>query len=156
MSMFLKNLLMALIWTWMTGQMSLTNLLLGFFLGYCILWFLQPGKRSSYFGKVRQLLFFSAWFAWELFISNLRVAKAVITPGHDFRPGTIAIPLEDQSSAEVTMLANLITLTPGTLSLDVSDDERTLYIHAMFIDNPESLRREIKNGLEKRLLELTR
>ena len=54
------------------------------------------------------------------------------------------------------MLANLITLTPGTLTLDVAPDRKSLYVHAMFVDDPEQIRAEIKNGMERRLLEVMR
>ena len=72
------------------------------------------------------------------------------------RPGVIGIPLDAETDLEITMLANVISLTPGTLSLDVSEDRKTLYIHAMYVENPDDLRTEIKDGLEKRLLELLR
>ena len=72
------------------------------------------------------------------------------------RPGVVAIPLDAETDAEITLLANLITLTPGTLSLDVSDDRRVLYIHAMYVDDVEELRRSIKDGFEKRVMELLR
>ncbi|MFW5662410.1 MAG: Na+/H+ antiporter subunit E, partial [Bacteroidota bacterium] len=77
-------------------------------------------------------------------------------PKDRMRPGVIALPLDAESDFEITMLANLITLTPGTLSLDTSDDKKTLYIHAMYLGDPQEFKMEIKNGLERRLLEVTR
>jgi multicomponent Na+:H+ antiporter subunit E len=68
----------------------------------------------------------------------------------------IGIPLEAKTDLEITVLANLITMTPGTLSLDVSPDRKTLYVHAMYIKNPEALRFDIKENLERRVLELLR
>ena len=72
------------------------------------------------------------------------------------KPGIVAIPLDAKTDLEITFLANLITLTPGTLSLDCSEDRKTLYIHSMYIDDLEKFRAEIKNTLEKRLLEVMR
>ena len=72
------------------------------------------------------------------------------------RPGIVAIPLEARTDDEITLLANVISLTPGTLSLDVSDDRKVLYIHAMFIDDEQQLRDEIKSGFERRLLDVLR
>ena len=66
------------------------------------------------------------------------------------------MPLDAKTDAEITLLANVVTLTPGTLSLDVSPDRSTLYVHAMFLESPEALRRDIKEGFEKRILELLR
>lgn len=71
------------------------------------------------------------------------------------KPGVIAMPLSARTEIEITMVANLISLTPGTLSLDVSDDRKVLYIHAMFLDNEEDLRRNLKE-MEHRALELFR
>nr|WP_253451995.1 Na+/H+ antiporter subunit E [Halomonas sp. Y3] len=65
------------------------------------------------------------------------------------------MPLEARTELEITMVANLISLTPGTLSLDVSDDRKVLYIHAMFLDDEEELRRNLKE-MEYRALELFR
>ena len=57
---------------------------------------------------------------------------------------------------EILLVANLISLTPGTLSVDLSDDRRTLYVHVMFLDDPERFRQSITAGLEQRILEVTR
>jgi multicomponent Na+:H+ antiporter subunit E len=74
------------------------------------------------------------------------------------RPGVIAVPLDAKTDAEITLLANLITLTPGTLSLDLSPDRGVLYVHTMYIDQDdvERARRQIKDNLERRVLELLR
>ena len=157
MRMFLWNILLALVWTLMNGRVSLANLLVGFVLAYfALMLFHGKADSSNYFKKVRQILAFFLWFFKELIVSNLQVAHDVVTPTHYSRPGTLAIPLNAKTPDEITLLANVISLTPGTLSLDVSEDRKTLYIHAMFIDDPEKLRRAIKEGLEKRLLEVMR
>ncbi len=161
MSAFLWNLLLAIIWVALTEQFTPGNLVVGFGLGYLILAFAQliMGKekgKSNYVSKVRQVFGFALYFLWELVLANLRVAYDVVTPTHHMRPGVIAIPLDAQTDAEITALANFITLTPGTLSLDVSEDRKVLYIHAMYIHDREALRREIKSGLERRVLEVMR
>lgn len=106
--------------------------------------------------KFGQLIEFGLFFTWELILANLRVAWDVITPRHYKRPGVVAIPLDARTNNEITLLACLITLTPGTISLDVSADRSVLYIHAMFIDDPDQLRREIKQGFERRVMEVFR
>ncbi len=161
MSALLWNFLMAIIWVALTEQFTPGNLMIGFGLGYLILAFAQliMGKekgKSNYVSKVRQVFGFALYFLWELVLANLRVAYDVVTPAHHMRPGVIAIPLDAQTDAEITTLANFITLTPGTLSLDVSEDRKVLYIHAMYIHDREALRREIKSGLERRVLEVMR
>ncbi|MGV6888441.1 Na+/H+ antiporter subunit E [Rhodophyticola sp. SM2404] len=59
------------------------------------------------------------------------------------------MPLDVQSEMEVLLLTNMISLTPGTLCLDVTEDGKTLYIHAMFGDDPDEIRRQIKQGMER-------
>jgi len=73
-------------------------------------------------------------------------------------PGVLAIPLDARTDVEIAMLANLITLTPGSVSLDVSEDRSQLFIHAMYIDggDVEAYRRDVKENLERRVLELLR
>jgi multicomponent Na+:H+ antiporter subunit E len=73
-------------------------------------------------------------------------------------PGVVAIPLDARTDAEITLLANLITLTPGSVTLDISEDRCLLYVHAMYIDggDVEAYRRSVKEGLERRVLELLR
>jgi multicomponent Na+:H+ antiporter subunit E len=94
--------------------------------------------------------------AKEILVANLKVATAVVAPAGRLRPVIAAVPLRLDSDAEVALLANLITLTPGTLSLDVSPDRRTPYVHAMSTDGPEALRGEIREGFERRILEVFR
>ena len=72
------------------------------------------------------------------------------------RPGVVAIPLEAKSDAEITLLANLITLTPGSVSLDVSSDRRFLYLYAMYVDDLEQYRADVKASFERRVLEVLR
>ena len=65
----------------------------------------------------------------------------------------MAIPLSTEDPLQIVSLANLISLTPGSLSLDVSPDRKTLYVHVMFVDDPDMIRREVKEGLERRVME---
>ncbi len=94
------------------------------------------------------------YFLYELVISSFRVAWEVVTPQSYSRPGIIAVPLDVRSDLGITLLANLISLTPGSLSLEVSADRRTLYVHVMFIDDADVERANIKNNFERRVLEV--
>jgi multicomponent Na+:H+ antiporter subunit E len=158
MKTFMWNVMLAGAWTFATGLFTVANLLVGLVLGYFILFFAQRALGpSAYLQKVPQVLRFSLFYLWQLLLANLRVAYDVMTPRHYMRPGVIAIPLDAETDAEITLLANLITLTPGTLSLDLSADRRTLYVHAMYIDTDVAeARREIKQGLERRVLQVLR
>jgi multicomponent Na+:H+ antiporter subunit E len=74
----------------------------------------------------------------------------------DLKPGIFAYPLKVDRDFEITLLANLITLTPGTLSVDVSDDRRTLYVHALDCSDPDQTRQDIADGFERKILEAFR
>lgn len=157
MTLFLLNVLLSLAWVALTGKFTPFNLVIGFVLGYTMLWISQRKEQSSvYFRKVRLVIGFAVFFVWEVIKANLRVAYEAVTPGLHMIPGVIAIPLDAKTDAEITILANLITLTPGTLSLDVSTDRRVLYIHAMYVENVTEFKQHIKQGLERRLLEVLR
>jgi multicomponent Na+:H+ antiporter subunit E len=96
------------------------------------------------------------FFLRELVTANLRIAFDIATPRLHISPCIVAIPLDVETDTEITLLANLITLTPGTLSMDISDDRKVLYVHAMYVSDPDALRKEIKEGFERRVLEVLR
>ncbi len=154
---FLWNIALALAWAAVTGNFTFGNLVVGFSIGLLILIFTRRIVGSpDYLIKVRQVISLVLFFLWELIKSNLRVAYDVLTPKHHMRPGVLAIPLDAQTDAEITLLSNMITLTPGTLSLDISADRKTLYLHDMYIDDVDAARRRIKHGFERRILEVLR
>jgi multicomponent Na+:H+ antiporter subunit E len=157
MTLFRLNLALAIVWQTVTGAFSLGGLAVGFCVGYAVLGIAQPMFGDSrYFGKLWRIIGFFFYFLKEMVVSSLRVAYDVVTPPIYSRPGVIKVPIEARTDLEITLLANLITLTPGTLTLDVAPDRKSLYVHAMFAGDPEKVRAEIKNGMERRLLELMR
>ncbi|MCC5816533.1 MAG: Na+/H+ antiporter subunit E [Leptospira sp.] len=153
----LMNLLLALIWVSLTGKFSVVNFSFGLFLSFLLLWIsTRDEEERKYFSKLPKLISFFFYFLYELVKANLEVAYDVITPKFYMKPGIISVPLDAKTDLEITLLANLITLTPGTLSLDVSEDRKFLFVHAMYITDRDEFIASIKNGFEKRLLELTR
>jgi len=93
-------------------------------------------------------------FLYELVASNIVVARMVLRPQLSIRPGIVAYRTDLQSEMAVAWLANLITLTPGTLTLAVSEDRKTLYIHTLDIDDPAQVVSSIRRSFESKLLEL--
>jgi len=155
MRVLLIHILLALAWMALSGHFNAANFAVGLVLAFPILWLTQRGKTTfSYLTKIRQVAGFSAFFLWELLKANVRVAHDVLTPRHHMRPGVIAVSLDQATDLEILVLTTFITLTPGTLSLDVSSDKRTLYIHAMYIDDMTQFRESIKQGYEKRVREV--
>jgi len=157
MTGLLLNLLLALAWVALSGNFSLANLVAGFVIGFLILGFLRRALGlDAYVYKVPKVLVLIVTFLWELLLANFNVAYHVITPRHRQRPGILALPLDVKSDTEITLLANMISLTPGTLSLHLSADRKVLYIHALDICDPETVKRKIKDGFERRVIEVMR
>ncbi len=154
MNVFALNTLLALGWAALMGSFSLASLLIGFTIGYVALWVLRSlFGETNYFERVWRVLKLAVLFIYELFVSSFRVVWDVVTPAHLSRPGIIAMPLDAKGEGEILLVASLISLTPGTLSLDVSSDQKTLYVHGMFVDDPDTLRRELKQGMERWVIE---
>lgn len=160
MILFLWNVLLAMIWATATRRFTLANVFIGFVLGYVILWLSRPAiGPSGYYDKVRQTAGLLLFIIWELLRANLRVAYEVVTPTSRRQSGIIAVPLEAQTDLEITILSGLISLTPGTLALDISKDRHYLYVHTLFIggeEGGEQLKQRIKEKIERRVLELLR
>lgn len=151
--------LLALGWAAATGSFSLLNLAFGAALGGACLYLVRNHVGGPTFGpRMRRIATLSLLFVSELFISAFRVALLVIRPDLKRRihPGIVAFPLATDREVEITLLANLITLTPGTLSVDVSADRRFLYVHAIDVADKEALIREIREGFEKKVMEACR
>ncbi|MGF7160478.1 multicomponent Na+:H+ antiporter subunit E [Rhodoligotrophos appendicifer] len=151
------NMALAFLWAAITANFSVINIVFGFVLGLLALWMVREQLASeSYFTRLGHFLRLGFIFLRELTLSTWSVAKLAWTPTPQYRPAFIAYPLKVQSSAEITLLANLITLTPGTLSVDVSNDRSTLYIHALDVPDIEALRASIADSFERRIEEALR
>ena len=157
MNLFLINILLAVGFMIALESFTLASLCMGMLVGYGALWLTRPlYKGDRYFRRLATIIRLILFFTNALVISNLRVLRAVVSPSQISRPGIIRLPLDARTDMEIMLVANLISLTPGTLSIDVSGDRRYLYVHVMFLDDVESVRREIKEGLERRVLEVLR
>jgi multicomponent Na+:H+ antiporter subunit E len=145
------NLLFAVAWAMFFGEFTFLTLGSGLVLGYAVLWLLQPltGGSSGYFLRVWYWFKLIVMFHYELIVSSIAVLWDIITPNHRSRPAIIEMPLDVKSDAGILLVTNLISLTPGTLSLDVSEDRSTLSLHAMFADDPDAVVRQLKDGMEK-------
>ncbi len=153
MNAFAMNLLFAVLWAALSGAFTLTSLGIGFLVGFAALSVARPlFTEDGYFLRLPRLIRLSVMFLWELVKSSIRVAVDVLTPGPRSHPGIIAVPMRSRSETEIFLFSSLVTLTPGTLSLDLSEDCQTLYVHAMFVDDPDALRAELRDTLETPVL----
>ncbi|HAT86993.1 MAG TPA: Na+/H+ antiporter subunit E [Rhizobiales bacterium] len=156
-SLFLINILLALVWGAISGSFSELNLLFGFVLGMIALFLIREQVGTlSYLSRVYKVISLIWLFLYELVLSAVRVAKIAMQPKLNIRPGFFIYELKTDRDAEITLLANLITLTPGTLSVDVSDDKKRLFIHAIDIDDIEAMRVDIEQGFERKIMEALR
>lgn len=157
MKVLLLNFALMVLWIASTAVFTYGNALLGFVVGYVVLWWLKPLLGpTTFFRKLPLALWFSVVFLWEVLKANFRVAWDVVTPRKLRRLGIVAVPLDIATDFEIALLANLITLTPGSLCLEVSEDRRTMYVHEMFVRDPEAVRRQIKRRYEHWILTLVR
>ncbi|SEP77758.1 multicomponent Na+:H+ antiporter subunit E [Devosia sp. YR412] len=148
---------LALLWAAMTGSFSGLNLLLGAAIGTLAVLLLRKSlAQPRAVHKLRMAVSLAGLFLRELALSAVRVAIVVLTPNlkSALHPEIVAFPLSVRSDAEITLLANLITLTPGTLSIDVSADRSVLYVHVLTASTSQNVIVEIANGFEARVREL--
>ena len=157
MILFLANIVLGLAWGAVTGSFEAVNLLFGFVLGTLTLTLIREQvDTGSYFGRFVRIADLALLFLVELVKSAVKVAVTVLTPRLSLSPGIIAYPLTVDRDFEITLLANLITLTPGTLSVDVSADRRVLYVHCIDVPDAAATIADIRDGFERKILEAFR
>ncbi len=162
------NIALALVWAALWGSFSPANLLGGFVVGSAALRF-APGLPSRpaqghtaelaaarYFRALPQAIVLGLYFIKELVKSCLMVARDCIARKPRLHPAIVRMPIGEKSDLELFVLANLITLTPGTLTLDVAPDRSALIIHSIYAQDPEALIADLKSGMEHRVREVFR
>lgn len=155
--LFLLNLILALTWAALQGELNATNFVIGFLVSAAVIYvFRQMFFEPRYFSKIGLVMKLVLVFLKELIKANLSVLKIVISPRLRVRSGVIAVPTDLRNDVALTLLANMITLTPGTLTLDISPDRRYLFVHTLNLDDPEDVKREIRMAFEVYLQALSR
>ncbi|WP_164216255.1 Na+/H+ antiporter subunit E [Virgibacillus sp. YIM 98842] len=152
----LINILMAVIWMLLQNSYSIVDFLFGYIIGILILFALRRFLVFDfYFRRVWAFIKLTIIFFKELVLANIDMIKIILKPKMDIKPGIVAIPTQLETDLEITLLAALITLTPGTLSMDFSDDSSLIFVHAIDIDSKEDTIRNILDSFEKAILEVT-
>lgn len=148
--------ILALIWCAATGTFSGLNMALGAVVAsLAVLLLRRQLAPPRALRQLRRVVSLVLVFFYELGVSAVRVAMVVLAPNlKSVKPGIVAFPLTVKSDAEIALLANMITLTPGTLSIDVSEDRKLLYVHALTLDSREALIAEIAGGFEAKVREV--
>lgn len=157
MNMLALNLALAVAWMLISGEWNAVSFAGGFVIGFALMRLtIRTESERRYYRRLPLVVSFGLYFVYELVVSNLRIAADILTPKLSMLPAIVAVPLDVKTDFEIMLLANLITLTPGTLSLEVSEDRSTLYVHSVYAADPEATVREIKSGFERRVLEVCR
>lgn len=153
----LLNVLLAFVWMFLKVSYDPVSFLVGYFFGLLIIFTFRRFFHSRfYLLRVIAVLNLILIFIKELLLSNIAVLKVILKPKLDIRPGIFALQTDLKEDWEITVLANLITLTPGTLVVDVSHDNKTLYIHAMDLEDAQEAIDSIKTTFEKAIMEVSR
>ncbi|MCB0114974.1 MAG: Na+/H+ antiporter subunit E [Caldilineaceae bacterium] len=154
--LLLNNLLIALLWQAQLPIFGALDYFLGFAAGLLFLTLVE----SSYSRQTWRVVAFIFYAVWQIIVSSADVTWTVLQSKERMKPrvesGVVAVPLTVTGNIEIAVLATMINLTPGTLSLDLSPDRSVLYVHGLDINDPEEFRRQIKDGFEHRLLQITR
>ncbi|EZH67858.1 Na+/H+ antiporter subunit E [Geomicrobium sp. JCM 19038] len=154
---FLINILIMLLWASLQQSYHSSDLLIGFVIGAIIVYFLRGAlNQTFYMRKVWALTKLVGLFIKELVTANYDMIKIVLNPrlNKDIKPGIIAVPTTLKYDWEITVLSMLVTLTPGTLTMDYSSDARTLYIHSMHVDDRQKVIDDITNSFERAIREV--
>lgn len=153
----LLNFTVAFVWMFLVQNFTGQGFITGYVLGLVALF----GMRRFFTGRLYierawAFLKLSLMFLWELIKANIAVLKVVLKPELDMQPAFFAYRTELTHDWEIVLLSSMITLTPGTVVIHVSDDAKTLYIHAIDCGNIEDEIDSIRNSFEKAILEVSR
>ncbi|MDJ0974120.1 MAG: Na+/H+ antiporter subunit E [Planctomycetota bacterium] len=155
------TLILAALWCVLTRELTVANLILGLAVGAGIALLLRHDRpersdraRSSLVHRARAALILAVTFLWDLVISSVRMGVHVLRPQHTWREAIVPVAIETQSEGELTVLSALITLTPGTLTVDVAEDQRTLHVHVMTSGDPDAMRRDLEAGVVRHVRRL--
>ncbi|MEK4028346.1 MULTISPECIES: Na+/H+ antiporter subunit E [Bacillaceae] len=153
----LLNFFLAFLWMFLQVSFNSKTFIIGYLIGLILIYGMRRFfKTELYVRRVFAIVYLTLLFFKELIMANIDVLKVILKPKLDIQPGIFALPTELKSDWEITLLANLITLTPGTLVIDVSDDQKTLYVHAIDVPDVQDAINGIKESFEKAIMEVSR
>lgn len=152
----LLNIGLAIIWMLLRNDFSPVEFFIGYVVGIALLFVLRRFLHFDfYFRRVIAIIKLLLLFLWELILANIDVIKIVLSPKLNIQPGIVAVPTKLKTDWEVTLLASLISLTPGTLSMYFSEDGKTIYVHSIHVPDKDEMIKQIHNTFERAILEVT-
>lgn len=152
----LLTLLLSLVWALLQGTLSPGMLVFGLILGVLIPWatsaWWPDTPRGFHIGKMAVYIVI---VLWDIMVANVEVAWIVLSkPNAKLRPAWVIVPLDLRQPEAISILAGTITLTPGTVSADLSDKGHSLLVHVLHTEDPDAVRDDIKSRYERRLKEI--
>ncbi|TCI73621.1 MULTISPECIES: Na+/H+ antiporter subunit E [unclassified Exiguobacterium] len=155
----LINFFLAFIWMFLTGSFTTYGFLIGYLLGLLVIFMMRRFFRESgtnfYFTRVIKLVKLLLIFSRELVMANFEVLRLVLSPKLEIQPGIFRYETSLKSGWKISLLSMLISLTPGTLVVQVSQDNKILYIHALHMPDKEALKQDIYDNFESSIKEAT-
>ena len=150
------TLLLAVVWIILQNEISAGMAVFGLILGILIPWATSvwwPDTPKAF--RMGKMVSYSMMVLWDILVANIQVAWIVLTvPNAKLKPAWIVIPLDLKQPEAITVLAGTITLTPGTVSADLSNEGHSLLVHVLHTDDPDAERDTIKARYEARLKEI--
>lgn len=145
MTLVVRAVLLVILWVLAWGDLSLANVLSGSVLAVVLLAAFPPVARTTQSLRPRPvaILRLLAYLSWQLVVSTAEVARAVLSSRQDVRSGVVAHRLADASEAAITMFANLVALTPGTMTVDTVADPPAVHVHILLLDDADAAHRRL-------------
>jgi multicomponent Na+:H+ antiporter subunit E len=139
--------LMLVIWVLAWGSLSWANVASGLAVALVLLVVIPGTRGPAHVPVVRPLALarLGLRVARDLVVSNIVLTREVVTPGSRISTGVVGVPLEGCSDELVTLVANLLTLTPGTMPIEIGGDPTMLYVHVLHLDRVDDVRRQIRS-----------
>ncbi|MFC4355073.1 Na+/H+ antiporter subunit E [Chryseomicrobium palamuruense] len=153
----LLNVFIAFVWMFLSNSFTAATFIIGYILGLVMLFMLRRFFRTRfYLDKVWAVVKLILLFIKELIVSNIAVLRVILRPKMNIRPAIFELDTQLKEDWEITLLSMLITLTPGTVVINVSEDRTKLYVHTLDLDDVDDAVDSIRNSFEKAILEVSR
>lgn len=151
------NLFLAFVWMLLHNSFTVANFLSGYIVGAIVLFIFRRSLPGDlYLSRVWWVIDLTLVFLWEVLKANFIVAGLALARKIELNPGVVRVPLELESDLAIVILANMITLTPGSLSVDITPDRKQFIVHVLNMTSEDEVRREIKETFERRILRIVR
>jgi multicomponent Na+:H+ antiporter subunit E len=141
---------LTVLWVVLWRDLTVANVVSGMAVALAVatLYRVSPGGKRRHTIRPAGLAVFLGYFAWQLLVSNIVVARTIVSPRRSIRTGIIEVQVPGCSDLVTTIVADAITLTPGTMTVDVGDNPQALYVHVLTLDDVEAVRRDVEHLID--------